>query len=207
MAIFNRAMIKRMGLLVGFFLLMPIGVQPMCGDPPRVILAGDMGHVAEPESSWAIRPAEGANPAMQQPDTQAEMGARVPAMDTMHSEVKTDNGIRYVSGGIGDNERNELNTMGGAFNLHLMFATKGSGKYLSAVQVRVLDTTNSPVLTAVSNGPWLFAQLPPGQYKVEVTPTGNRGHNETQSKTVNLDNIGRSQMDFYWDDEAPTQDE
>jgi hypothetical protein len=51
----------------------------------------------------------------------------------------------------------------------------------------------------MSDGPWFFAQLPTGLYRVEVTPTVNRGKDETQQKTVHLASSGHSQMDFYWE--------
>ncbi len=79
-----------------------------------------------------------------------------------------------------------------------MFATQGSGEYLSAVQVTILDANQSPVLSAESKGPWFYAQLPPGDYSVEVTPTGLRGEDQTQRKAVHLDGSNHSQMDFYW---------
>lgn len=112
--------------------------------------------------------------------------------------VENEGGIRHISGGVGESERTQLNAMANEFNLHLMFATQGSGEYLSAVQVNVLDTKDSPVLTALSKGPWFYAQLPAGEYQVEVTPTGVRGDELTQRKVVRLDRSNSSQLDFYW---------
>ncbi len=80
----------------------------------------------------------------------------------------------------------------------MLFATQGSGEYLSAVQVNILDARNGQVLSAESKGPWFFAQLPPGDYNLEVTPTGSRGQGETQRKTVRIDGSSRSRLDFYW---------
>lgn len=114
------------------------------------------------------------------------------------SLIHTNGDIRYVSGGIGESERTELDALSGQFNLHMLFATQGSGEYLSAVQVTILDARNGQVLSAESKGPWFFAQLPPGGYSVEVTPTGLRGQGETQRKTVRIDGSSRSQLDFYW---------
>ncbi len=88
----------------------------------------------------------------------------------------------YVSGGVGESERSDLHALSSQFNLHLMFATQGSGEYLSAVQVTILDANKAPVLSAESSGPWFYAQLPPGDYSVEVTPTGLRGEDQTQRK-------------------------
>ncbi|WP_328983938.1 carboxypeptidase-like regulatory domain-containing protein [Thiorhodovibrio winogradskyi] len=196
----QRSSLITMSLLLGAGVLIPVGSQPRCGDEPRVILAGDMMQVAETPTTWAIRPADEKKSLTQLPGHQSAIsaGASAPPLDVMSSEIQTLDGIRYVSGGIGESERTELKAIGREFNLHLMFATQGSGKYLSAVRVNILDARSNPVLTVVSNGPWFLAQLPAGQYRVEVTPTGKRGKGETQGKTVNLGSEGQAQMDFYW---------
>ncbi|MEA3644282.1 MAG: carboxypeptidase regulatory-like domain-containing protein, partial [Lamprobacter sp.] len=115
------------------------------------------------------------------------MEASASTADERSMVVANEGGIRHISGGVGENERTELKAMANEFNLHLMFATQGSGEYLSAVQVNVLDAKDGPVLTALSKGPWFYAQLPPGEYQVEVTPTGVRGDELTQRKVVRLD--------------------
>ncbi|UHD16407.1 carboxypeptidase regulatory-like domain-containing protein [Thiocapsa bogorovii] len=160
------------------------------------LIFGDEGmQLADASREWAIRPADGANPISQAPDAATPMGS---PNDGPSSQIKTDGGIRYVSGGVGESERSELDALSPEFNLHLMFATQGSGEYLSAVRVNILDSNKRPVLTAESEGPWFYAQLPPGDYSVEVTPTGLRGEDQTQRKAVHLDVSSHSKMDFYW---------
>jgi hypothetical protein len=155
--------------------------------------------VADAQSTYGIRPAD---PSGSSPASSADYAARHAGHDgsTMgqSSTIQTAGGIRYVSGGIGESERTELNALSSQFNLHLLFATQGSGEYLSAVRVNILDAHNGPVLTAESKGPWFYAQLPPGDYSLEVTPTGRRGQDETQRKTVHLDGSGQARFDFYW---------
>ncbi|MBK1709112.1 hypothetical protein EDC29_10963 [Marichromatium gracile] len=118
--------------------------------------------------------------------------------DGQSSQIKTDGGIRYVSGGVGESERSELNALSSQFNLHLMFATQGSGESFSAMRVNILDGRHGSVLTAVSQGPWFYAQLPPGDYSVEVIPSGERGEDQIQRKAVHLDGANPSKLDFYW---------
>ncbi|MGA7979294.1 MAG: hypothetical protein WCA32_03605 [Chromatiaceae bacterium] len=112
---------------------------------------------------WAIRPVDGANPISQAPNAAMPIGAPT---DGQSSQIKTDGGIRYVSGGVGESERSERNALSNELNLHPMFATQGSGEYLSAVRVTILNAYKGPVLTAESKGPWFYAQLPPGDYSV-----------------------------------------
>jgi hypothetical protein len=48
-------------------------------------------------------------------------------------------------------------------NVKMVFSLN-TGNYLSDVQVKVTDGAGKVVIDDVSNGPWLFAQLPPGNY-------------------------------------------
>ncbi len=198
MAMFQRSSRMAMGLLLGGGVLTPVGAaQLMYEAPLRLIHDEGAVQMADASSNWAIRPAEGANPRMQSTDAPAR--PNVPPSDARSSEIKTEDGIRYVSGGIGESERSELQALSSQFNLHLMFATQGSGEYLSAVRVSILDTHQAPVLTATSKGPWFYAQLPPGDYRVDVTPTGERGEGQTQRKAVHLAGSSPAKMDFYWE--------
>jgi hypothetical protein len=183
------------GLLLGAGAWLPVGAHPGDEEPLRPISAEGATQLAQTSQEWAIRPAEEANPISEATDASTPMAAPT---DGQSLQSESDGGIRYVSGGVGESSRDELNALADEFNLHLMFATQGSGEYLSAVRVNILDAQNSPVLTAVSKGPWFYAQLPPGDYRVEATPTGSRGEDQTQRKAVRLDGSGQSKMDFYW---------
>jgi hypothetical protein len=196
MTTIQRSTAIAMGLLLGGGVLVPVGAQPMPAASGQLSLSGATLQLADASQNWAIRPAGEDDPLMQSPD--AAVSPSMPSSDAGSLAIQTDGGIRYVSGGVGEGERSDLDALSSQFNLHLMFATQGSGEYLSAVQVTILDANQSPVLSAESKGPWFYAQLPPGDYSVEVTPTGLRGEDQTQRKAVHLDGSNHSQMDFYW---------
>jgi hypothetical protein len=107
-------------------------------------------------------------------------------------QVREDRGIRYVSGGIGVNGRDELNALSHQFNLRLLFAMQ-AGNYLADVQVNIIDARGETVLSAKSEGPWFFAQLPPGAYTVDVDALG-----QTQGQTVRIGGARQSRLNFYW---------
>lgn len=86
-------------------------------------------------------------------------------------EVETSQGIRYVSGGVGVGEREALRAMDHDFNVQLIFATP-RGDYLANVGVVIQDSTGNTVLDVVSQGPWLYAQLPAGTYTVTAQLDG-----------------------------------
>ena len=171
---------------------MPISASP---DPQP-----DELQPAETRMEYGIRPDENPGVANSQYPEAAAPGEAPdqPSSWKASSAIQTDGDVRSMSGGIGASERGELDAMANQFNLHLMFATAGSGEYLSSVQVNILDKRSGPVLTAMSKGPLFYAQLPAGNYSVEVTPTGLRGHDATQRKTIQLDGSGQSRLDFYW---------
>jgi hypothetical protein len=199
MIIIQRWSVATLWLVLCGALLIPVGFAQSMFEAPMPPEPGARAmQMADASSNWAIRPAEEVDPSMQMPGAESDIGGIPPPGDVRSAEINSADGISYVSGGVGEGERARLSAVANDFNLHLMFATQGSGEYLSAVRVSILDTKNSPVLTAVSEGPWFYVQLAPGTYNVEVTPTGARGEGQTQRKTVNLGDSGRAQMDFYW---------
>jgi hypothetical protein len=111
--------------------------------------------------------------------------------------VHSDRGIRYVSGGVGEGERAELDALSNQFNLRLLFAMQGSGEYLSAVRVNIRDARGETVLTAESKGPWFFAQLAPGDYTVEASVPG-QAQQQPQRQTAHIEGSRQSRLDFRW---------
>ncbi|HRX71930.1 MAG: carboxypeptidase regulatory-like domain-containing protein [Candidatus Competibacteraceae bacterium] len=107
--------------------------------------------------------------------------------------IQESQGVRYVSGGIGEGERDELNALSSQFNLRLLFAMQGSGDYLADVRVSIMDESGKTVLNAESQGPWFFAQLPPGAYRVEANVL-----NQTQQQAVRVSSTRQSHLNFYW---------
>ncbi|MCB1823988.1 MAG: carboxypeptidase regulatory-like domain-containing protein [Candidatus Competibacteraceae bacterium] len=107
-------------------------------------------------------------------------------------QVQDYRGIRYASGGVGESERAELNALSGQFNLRLLFAMQGSGDYLADIKVIIVDKRGETVLSAASNGPWFYAELPPGTYTVEVSTP-----DQTQRQPVTI-GARQSQLNFYW---------
>lgn len=111
-------------------------------------------------------------------------------------QVEEANGIRYVSGGVGEGERAEIEALGNQYNLRLMFAKQG-GEYLSDVQVSIREERGSTAFDARSDGPLFYVQLPAGDYRVEATPAGMPDR-IPQSQTVSVGDSGQSRLDFYW---------
>lgn len=132
------------------------------------------------------------------PSSEAAAGTNGSPSDRL-LQVHNDQGIRYVSGGVGEGERAELNTLSNQFNLRVLFAMQGSGEYLSAVRVNILDARGETILTAESKGPWFFAQLAPGDYTVEASVPGEaRARQQPQRQTAQIKGSGQSRLEFRW---------
>jgi hypothetical protein len=80
----------------------------------------------------------------------------------------SDEGTRYLVGGIGSDERETIENLGTDFNVKFVFA-QTSGDYVSDVRVVIDDVHGKRVAHVVTNGPWLYVKLPPGRYRVEAT--------------------------------------
>ncbi|MDX1604581.1 MAG: hypothetical protein R3202_00230 [Candidatus Competibacterales bacterium] len=106
--------------------------------------------------------------------------------------VQTENGTRYVTGGVGNDEQRAVKDLGTKFKLEVLLALK-EGAYLADVPVRIVDEQGNTVLDVVARGPYLFADLAPGTYTVEATYEG-----ASQSKTARVRDSGREQLNFYW---------
>jgi hypothetical protein len=86
--------------------------------------------------------------------------------------LRTAGGVSYVSGGVGTDSIERLNSLARDFNLKLVFALN-SGAYVSDVKVVIADTAGKTVLDTTSQGPWLLTRLPAGSYQIVATLSGN----------------------------------
>ena len=80
------------------------------------------------------------------------------------------NGIQFLSGGIGVEERNAMQAESKVYNLKLSFSLK-DGAYIADVKVAI-DSGKKPLVRTNSDGPLFYAKLPPGK---SVSPCLIRG--------------------------------
>ncbi len=76
--------------------------------------------------------------------------------------------ITFLSGGLSEPERKNLEEMGNKYSLKVMFAN-GKGEYLNEVTVTIFDQEGKSILKTVPNGPWFFINLPSGTYDLEAS--------------------------------------
>ncbi len=116
----------------------------------------------------------------------------VSAAGSTDAVVQTDGKVSFVSGGVGTESLDQLGALSSQFNLKLVFALK-SGEYLSGVQVVINDAKGQSMLDALSEGPWLLAKLPTGNYQIVATVAG-----KTEKRQVAVNGAKLKTVDFRW---------
>ena len=82
-----------------------------------------------------------------------------------------DHGVAYVTGGVGQDEVAAFRGLASGYNMRATFTT-GSGEYLSGVAVQVARSDGTVVFNATSDGPYLYARLPQGHYRLIASLDG-----------------------------------
>lgn len=106
--------------------------------------------------------------------------------------VQTSGGVSYVSGGVGKDSIDRLSSLARDFNLKLVFAMK-SGAYVSGVRVALADAAGKTLLDTTSEGPWLLARLPAGNYQIVATFEGS-----ALKKQIAVGSAKLRTVDFRW---------
>jgi hypothetical protein len=131
---------------------------------------------------------------VQSVDTAAPMSTPINAMNTAPLPTPEEqNGVPYLSGGVGQYEARVVKQAAKDYDLMLTFATKDSGAYLADVNVDISDTSGKRILRTVSDGPILLAKLPPGTYKVKAEAAGR-----SYTKQVSVSDKGLAREVFLW---------
>lgn len=102
------------------------------------------------------------------------------------------NGVRYLQGGIGQDEANALRRTPG-YDLHVTLSVCPEGKFQSGATVDIQNAQGQQVLALQDVGPLLFVQLPPGQYRV----TGN-ADGQTVQQQVSVSGKSPANVSLHW---------
>ena len=117
------------------------------------------------------------------------------AVDATVIEPQTSpNGTRWVSGGIGLEERSAIASLEDEYTLKIITAAKRHTAFATDVRFAIRDASGATVLQGQAEGPWTLVKLAPGTYVVEVSSRG-----ETQAQKVTVGDGPRAQIAFYFD--------
>lgn len=121
-------------------------------------------------------------------------GALASADESTPPEPSVQNGITYLSGGIGDDQVQAMRAESkSGYNLQLVFATVKTGQYKANVNVSIADAKGVKLVDASSVGPGFYAKLPKGHYTIVAEAQGKQ---QTKSVDVTDHNLVRYVM--YW---------
>jgi len=94
-------------------------------------------------------------------------------------EPQQSGNVTYITGGIGDEEREAVKSVKNDYNLSIISASK-DGAYVGNTHVVIADR-NGESLVDTNADPLFYAQLPPGKYIVKGE---SRGQTRTQNVTI-----------------------
>lgn len=109
--------------------------------------------------------------------------------------VQSQNGVAYMTGGIGAGSAKALQAEAHHWPVTMEFAVKDKpvDSYLANVKVQVLDAQHHVVLDTVSDGPFLLARLAPGQYDLKASFDG-----KTLEQPLHLRAGQQAHQTFVW---------
>lgn len=118
--------------------------------------------------AWAQEPAASAAPG----DSARSVapGEAVPLPDAQQSQ----GGTAYVTGGAVYEQLPSFQQARSQYPLNIEIYEKAGAKnqFTADAQVKLIDRSGAVVLDARADGPYLWAKVPPGQYKVQTTLNG-----------------------------------
>lgn len=100
--------------------------------------------------------------------------------------------VPFVTGGVGSDERAELQAKEKDYNLKIVAAAT-SGAFVADVAIVIESSGKQRVLEATMEGPILLAKLAPGTYTIKATYGAS-----TQTQTVNVPAQGLREASFRW---------
>ena len=90
-------------------------------------------------------------------------------------------GIRYLSGGIGEDELAQIEAAKTSYNVKILLAEK-SGHYISEVRLTLSSLLGEKLVDIPSAGPFVLLQVPAGTYQIDAT---YEGHAQQRRITIN----------------------
>ncbi|MNP47451.1 hypothetical protein D3C76_1415050 [compost metagenome] len=112
----------------------------------------------------------------------------------MQVQRQEQNGITYLSGGIGEDEAKAIQQTTG-YNLHMTFSVGAGNEYIPDVNVAIQNAQGKSVLTLTEAGPLVYVQLPPGKYTVVATRAG-----QERRDTADVGAGAARNLVFHWSD-------
>ncbi|MGV8917859.1 MAG: carboxypeptidase regulatory-like domain-containing protein [Pseudomonas sp.] len=102
------------------------------------------------------------------------------------------NGVTYLSGGVGQDETQAIRQTRG-YNLHLEFFAGPADEFTTDVDVSIESANGKQWLRLDRAGPILLVKLPQGQYQLTFSRNGN-----TKKQNVAIDGSTAKSVNVHW---------
>ena len=107
--------------------------------------------------------------------------------------AKMENGVTYVSGGIGHDESAAMKAEARSYPLSMVFSAGKDNEYVADVRIAIRDKAGKAVLNTVSGGPIMLVKVPAGRYSIAAERNGKK-----LRRTVQVNQRGDKQVNFHW---------
>jgi hypothetical protein len=148
---------------------------------------------------WPPRKAD-TEPKMRAPSGTAPVATRLfapddPVVAANLPAQRRENGVTYITGGIGSDESEAMKAAASKYAVALTFASEENGQhgFLASVPVQIVDESGTTVLDVTTAGPYLLMDLPPGRYEVVATHQGAQ-----QRSGIEVEPNHCAQRTFTW---------
>jgi hypothetical protein len=98
----------------------------------------------------------------------AALGLAVPAFAQSLPAPQTQNGVSFITGGVGRDKVEAFRQATGDFNLRATFS-QTDGAFIADVKVELRDAQGKTLVATKTEGPFFFAKVPPGTYEMVAT--------------------------------------
>ncbi len=115
-----------------------------------------------------------------------------PAFAAGGNVLTTADGIKYITGGIGEEEAAAMRGMAKDFTLNLVFSERGGGK-ITGINAVIFNDQGQRVFYIKDAKPLVYVNLPAGKYRVLATYEG-----EKQGFVVTLENGVNKKLILNW---------
>ena len=89
---------------------------------------------------------------------------------TVLPAVQQAGGLRYITGGIGEDSAAALRALRGEYPVAITFGLRDGGRnqFTAGVTVAIDDAAGRHLLSVITEGPYLYVDLPPGDYLLKA---------------------------------------
>lgn len=106
--------------------------------------------------------------------------------------VQQQNGIRYILGGVGDEEEAALRAASASYNVKVL-TTSPTGHFAGMYKLTLANVSGTPLVSVENDGPLFYADVPAGRYSVTVQSATTAA----QTKTITVASGKRQEVRFH----------